>query len=458
MVFVLDKHKKPLGFTTEKRARQLMTARRACVYRYYPFVIIAKDVDAKNCDSLPTYRIKIDPGAQHTGIAIVENGTNRVMYFAQIEHRARAIRKAMETRKGSRRNRRSRETWYRRSKFADGGKFESSRPKGWLPPSIQSIIDNVTSIVKMFSRFANITTCSFEAVRFDTQLMDNPNIEGIEYQQGTLFGFELREYLLDKYKHTCQYCNGESGDDILEREHKQPKSRGGSDKLSNSTLSCYTCNRAKGAMTPEEWLEKVQAKKRKSKLDMARIEGIQRVIDGKISGSDRYCAWANATRKAEERTLFSMFGEVECASGGRTKFNRTTLGLPKEHCIDALCVGEVPSEGFDDHTGGYCLAIIAIGRGTRFRGKINKCGIITLKLKKRAKAVQGFMNGDIVVADAPDGKYAGHHIGRVMTRASGSFDIRCNDGSLVNVNARFCRVLQHNNGYRYLVGKLSTKE
>ena len=458
MVFVLDKHKKPLGFTSEKRANHLMTARRACVHKYYPFIIIAKDLDAKNFDSLPTYRIKIDPGAQHTGIAILENGTNRVMYFAQIEHRAGAIKKAMETRKGARKNRRYRETWYRRSKFADGGKFESSRPKGWLPPSVQSIIDNVTSVVKMLSRYANITTCSFEAVRFDTQLMDNPDIEGVEYQHGSLFGFEIREYLMDKYRHTCQYCNGESKNEVLEWEHKIPKSRGGSDKLSNATLSCYICNRVKGTKTPEEWLEKLQAKKKKSKLDEARIKGIQNVINGTITGSNRYCAWANATRKGEERALFSMFGDVECASGGRTKFNRTRLGLPKEHCIDALCVGEVPDKGFDDRTNGYCLTIIAMGRGTRFRGKVNKCGIIIKKLKKREKAVLGFINGDIVSVNKPDGVGAGYHVGRVMTRASGSFDIRCNDGTLVNAKAIYCRLLQRNSGYRYSAKCIKTKE
>ena len=88
MVITLDKHKRPLGFTTEKRARQLMEARRAVIYRYFPTVIIIRDQDARDYDDLLTYRIKIDPVSVHTGIVIVCNETNRVMYSIQIEHRA----------------------------------------------------------------------------------------------------------------------------------------------------------------------------------------------------------------------------------------------------------------------------------------------------------------------------------------------------------------------------------
>ena len=61
------------------------------------------------------------------------------------------------------------------------------------------------------------------------------------------------------------------------------------------------------------------------------------------------------------------------------------------------------------------------------------------------------MNGDIVSVDKPKGKGAGHHVGRVMTRASGYFDIRCNDDELLNAKTKFCRVLQRNNGYQYTV-------
>ena len=35
-------------------------------------------------------------------------------------------------------------------------------------------------------------------MRFDTQKMENPEVSGVEYLQGELHGYEMREYLLKK--------------------------------------------------------------------------------------------------------------------------------------------------------------------------------------------------------------------------------------------------------------------
>lgn len=457
MVITLDKHKKPLGVCTERRARILMGKGRACIHRHFPMSIIIKDADVRTMQSTDTFRIKIDPGSIHTGIAVVRETDNSAVFFMQVEHRAGTIVLNLKTRQQTRRNRRSRETRYRRPKWgnkqlAKGKKpmFDSRRPDGWLPPSVKSIGDNIIHTVEQLKELFNITSCSFEAVRFDTQLMDNPDIEGKEYQHGTLFGYELREYLLDRYGHVCQYCGGASGDKVLEWKHVRPRSRGGSDSVRNATLACRTCNQAKADQTPEEWLKAIQSKKKQTKLDEARVKGIQAVMEHKTAGkSNRYCAWAGMLRKATERELFAIFGDVECSSGGRTKYNWEQLGLPKDHHYDALCVGAVPEEGYHDLTNGHVLYAKAIGRGSRFRGKTNKCGIIIKKLPPREKRVFGFQNGDIVLAKIPKDKYEGRYIGRVMTRARGRFDIRTTVGELVNTNYKYCRLLQKNNGYIY---------
>ena len=369
MVITLDKHKKPLGTCTEKRARILLSRRRACVYRYYPFTIIIKDKDIRDLKDLPEYKIKIDPGSKYTGIAIVRDDDSVVLY-SQIEHRGDQIRKNLETRRMIRRNRRSRETRYRRCKFKDGGNFDSNRKEGWLPPSVKSIADNIISIVRKYKKLLNITSCSFEAVKFDTQLLDDPDIEGKQYQHGTLFGYEIKEYLLDKYGHVCQYCGGVSGDRILEWEHIHPVSKGGSDSVKNATLACHCCNSDKSNKLLDEWLEKEKSiskdntvSRKRRELAAARISGIQKVMEHKVTGvSNRYCAWVNSTRRNVENRLFEMFDSVECASGGKTKYNREQLELPKDHHYDALCVGTVPKNGYRDLTHGYCLYIKAIGR------------------------------------------------------------------------------------------------
>ncbi len=75
-----------------------------------------------------------------------------------------------------------------------------------------------------------------ELVRFDTQLMQNPEIGGVEYQQGQLQGYEIREYLLEKGGRKCADCG--LVDAPLEVEHIIPKSWGGSNRVSNLTLAC----------------------------------------------------------------------------------------------------------------------------------------------------------------------------------------------------------------------------
>ena len=83
-----------------------------------------------------------------------------------------------------------------------------------------------------------------ETARFDTQKIMNPEISGIKYQQGTLQGYETREYLLEKWKRKCAYCD--KAGVPLQIEHIHPKSKGGSDRISNLALACKKCNINKG--------------------------------------------------------------------------------------------------------------------------------------------------------------------------------------------------------------------
>ena len=55
-------------------------------------------------------------------------------------------------------------------------------------------------------RLCPITAISQELVKFDMQAMENAEIKGVEYQQGTLQGYETRQYLLAKWDRQCAYC------------------------------------------------------------------------------------------------------------------------------------------------------------------------------------------------------------------------------------------------------------
>ena len=59
------------------------------------------------------------------------------------------------------------------------------------------------------------------------------------------------------------------------------------------------------------------------------------------TGNLQDAAAVNATRWALLNALKATGLPVETGSGGRTKFNRTRLDIPKTHALDAACVGAV---------------------------------------------------------------------------------------------------------------------
>jgi len=183
---------------------------------------------------------------------------------------------------------------------------------------VESRVKNVSTVVKRLRRWVSVGSIALEHARFDTQALQNPEISGAEYQQGTLFGYEVREYLLEKFNHTCVYCGAK--DVPLEIDHvvpRQPRSGSpGTDRVSNLVLACSTCNGKKGNMPVEEFL-------------VNRPEVLARILR-QMKAPLQDAAVMNATRYEIGRVLRCMEVPVSFWTGGRTKFNRTSQGLPKQ--------------------------------------------------------------------------------------------------------------------------------
>ena len=62
----------------------------------------------------------------------------------------------------------------------------------------------------------------------------------------------MKEYLLLKWNHQCAYCGAR--DTPLEVEHIHPKSRGGSNRISNLTIACRNCNQKKSNQDIRDFL------------------------------------------------------------------------------------------------------------------------------------------------------------------------------------------------------------
>ena len=421
--FVLDRNRKPLTPCRTARARILLKQGRAAVYRRFPFTIILQDQDDGHAGR--EHRIKIDPGSKVTGVAIVQETTGRVVAAVEIEHRGQAIKASLDVRRALRRGRRARKTRYREPRFDN-----RTRREGWLPPSLESRVANVLTWVGRLLRLCRSTSASQELVRFDLQNEQNPEIAGIEYQQGELAGYEVREYLLEKWRRTCAYCD--KTDVPLQIEHIVPRSKGGSNRVSNLTLACEKCNTKKGNKPVEDFLKK----------DPERLTRIKAQAQAPLQDATA----VNATRWELFRRLLATGLPVECGSGGRTKFNRTTRGLPKTHWLDAACVGESTPEHLGVE-GVRPLLVKACGHGKR-----NRCWTDThgfpIRHAPRSKTYLGFRTGDIVRADIPNGKHQGTHTGRVTIRNRPSFRL-----GTIDVHPDRLHAIHRADGYNYSLGE-----
>src|SRR5215471_17667014 len=236
-VFVRDTNHQPLDPVHPGHARLLLKAGQAAVYRRFPFTLILKR--AVERPRLPPLRLKIDPGSQMTGLAVVNAVSGEVVWAAELTHRGGQIKQRLDRRRTARRSRRQRKTRYRQPRFSN-----RRRRTGKLPPSLESRVCNVLTWVRRLIRLCPVSAISQELVRFDTQALENPDIEGVEYQQGQLVGYEVREYVLFKWNHQCAYCDARGVP--LELDHIQPHSKHGTDRVSNLTLACHACNQRKG--------------------------------------------------------------------------------------------------------------------------------------------------------------------------------------------------------------------
>lgn len=439
-VWVIDKRKRPLMPCSEKRARLLLERGRAVVHRRVPFTIRLKDRRTEESSVQPV-RIKIDPGSKATGIAVVREDNDseqkqHVLSLVEVQHRGHAIRDALAQRRAFRRRRRTRNLRHRPARFDN-----RTKPKGWLAPSQQHRVDTTLSWVSRIRRYVPVTAIDQELVRFDTQVMENPTISGVEYQRSTLFGTEVREYLLHRHGHTCAYCAGGTDDPILEIEHVVPRSRGGSNRIGNLVISCKTCNQDKGNKTAGEWAASINGK---SKLSVGIRRQAER-IHASYRPSLRDAAAVNSTRWALFNHLKETGLPVRAGTGGRTKWNRQQFGIPKTHALDAACVGAVA----DMHDWRVpTLSVRATGRGSYQRTRLFSTGFPRGYLM-RTKQVCGFQTGDFAEADVPSGKKAGSYSGRVAVRATGNFNLQTAQGVVQGISHRHCRLLQRADGYGY---------
>ena len=419
MVLVIDKHKKPCNTISEAYARRLLFKKQAVIHKRFPFTIRLKNDNAVLKDR--SYTVKLDPGSRHTGIAIVDNKDSVVM-LSEIEHRGHLIKKDLDSRRNVRKSRRQRKTRYREARF-----LNRTRPKGWLVPSIKSRADNVINFIRKYKKLININKVMIENVSFDTaQMTSNSKLWGNAYQQGPLYQQKLKSFIFSRSNNQCVYCGAKA----TEIDHIIARANGGTDSSYNLTPACRSCNQMKSNKTLREFGKLVG-------------KDFSKLIPKKMP---KDAAIVQSARNYMVKEISKLIADTKSYDAWLTKYNRDSLGLPKEHYYDALSVGEIPNK-FNFLTD-KILVISAKGRGSRQMCRVDKYGFPRTSAKA-LKSVYGFQTGDMVKAIVPTGLKQGEYLGRVAVRSRGSFDIRTKSGLIKDIGYKYCHIIQQSDGYLY---------
>lgn len=401
MVYVISKEGKPLMPCKEAKARKLLKQNKAKIYKREPFTIQLR-FDCEN--QTQDITLGIDAGSKHIGVSATTK--KQVLYEADVELRNDIVEK-LSSRREARRARRNR-LRYRTARFNNR---VHSKHRGWLAPSVEQKINSHVQVIKRIHRFLPISKIIVETAQFDIQKIKNPDIEGEQYQQGEQLGFwNVREYVLFRDNHVCQYCKGKSKDAILNVHHIESRKIGG-DSPNNLITLCETCHK---------------------NYHQGKIQ-----LNIKRSKSFRDAAFVSIMRKTLLERLKLIYPYVRETFGYITKNTRIQNNLPKEHYIDARCISDNPSAKPLE----YYLYQKCVRRQNR---KMTKDKFIKGGIKKNNQLIGdvfGFGLFDTV-------EYQKKRYFVFSRRKSGFFDIRTLSGEKINngsISYRKLKLIQKNN-------------
>ena len=304
MVYVIGIDGRPLMPTNNAKARKLLKQKKAKVVKKIPFTIKLLYQTTQYTQNLTH---GIDTGSAFVGSAVVDEKGN-VVYLSEIEIR-NDISDKMTQRRKYRRNRRNRKTRYRKARWLNR---KNSIKKDRFSPTMISKINSHLKEVDFVKRLLPITHLVLETATFDTHLLKNPKLKYNKwgYQKGDNYGFSnVKAFVLNRDGYKCQHCKGKSKDSKLEVHHIIYRSNGGGDEQENLITLCSSCH--------------YKLHHNEIKLN----------LKGKKKTQLKHATQMNSIRVQLLRIL-----NCEKTFGFITKENRYSMGLPKEHYMDAVAI------------------------------------------------------------------------------------------------------------------------
>lgn len=404
MVYVLNKEGKPLMPCSEAKARRLLKAKKAHIVNYCPFTI-QLDFDCEN--KTQDITLGVDAGSKTIGLSATT--ATKELYASNVELRNDIV-KLLSNRRELRRNRRNRKRRYRQARFDNRMK---SKKKGWLAPSVLNKINTHLKVIADVYKILPITKLVIEVASFDIQKIKNPEISGEEYQQGEQLGFwNVREYVLFRDNHECQYCHGKSKDPILNVHHIESR-KTGCNSPNNLITLCETCHH--------------KYHKGEIQLNLKRGKSFR---DATFMGIMRWELYSG---------LQKLYPNVHLTYGYITKNVRIEHGLQKDHYIDARCISGNPQA----ISLGYVFYQRKVRCHNRQLFKLNALSGGRWKSNQARRVVFGFRLFDKVKTS--DGNI-GFITGR---RSSGYFSVKTFFQESISASISYKKLLlkQKSNGY-----------
>lgn len=389
LVYVINKHGKPLMPCKPRKARLLLKNKQAKILKYEPFTI---QLLYGSSGYKQKVSLGIDAGSKYVGASATTK--KQELYASQTELRGVMIVKLLSDRRELRRSRRNRKTRYRKARFLNR---VHSKHKGWLSPSIENKINTHIRIIDDVYKLLPIYNIIVETASFDIQKLKNKDIEGKEYQEGEQLGFSnVREYVLYRDNHTCQCCHGKLKDNILQVHHIESRKTGGNSPNNLITL-CKTCH----------------TKYHSGEISLPnKIHRGIRFKDATFMGIMRWTLY--------ER-LKKLYKNVSMTYGYITKYKRIKYNIEKSHVADAFCI----ANNLNAKRLNYYYLQKQVRRHNR---KLHKSKIYSGGYRKNNQAkysVFGFHLFDKVKYNNIDCFIFGR-------RSSGSFDIRKLTGEVIS--------------------------
>ncbi len=384
LVYVLNKYGKPLMPCKASKAKKLLKKKMAIVKQIEPFTLQLLYGSAGYKQEIT---IGVDIGSLYIGLSA---STKIQELFSSEVVLRNDIVKNISTRKEARRNRRLRKTRYRKPKYQN-----RTKNKGLVAPSIKNKIQMHVKVIRNTYKILPICKMIIEIAPFDIQKVQAQESESIRYQDGYSMEFgNLRQFVLWRDNHECQFCHGKTGDKILNVHHIESRKIGGN-SIDNLITLCKTChnNYHNGKI-------KLKIKRENKYRDATAVNYIQKNV-------------------CDELTKLGYVYSI--TYGYITKYNRLKMKLPKHHYIDAFCI----AKNLNAHKLNYYYLQKQVRKTNR---QIHKFKILkgnNKRINQAPKYVFGFQLYDKV-------KYKNRYYYVFARRKTGGFDIRDLNNNKIN--------------------------